>query len=189
MRKLAGILRSKPQLIDLAIIGAVSTHLLLYVLVPDFNYYLSPLTDSRKVDMVHNLYLGLLGPASIVAGLAGVVITFALSSSSERFKQLRADGGRPLQRTWISSSLSAMIAVAASIAASMLVILDKPAIATFAFEAALLFLLHGTARLLWILYKLIGVQRIDDRMESDEAKWFKLEHFPRQPRKSSQMDD
>ncbi len=180
MRKLAGVVRSKPQLIDLGIAIVVLLHAGLYFVVPNFGFYLSPLATEENKSLVHDLYLGLLGPASIIAGLAGVVITFALSSTSERFKRLRAEGGKSLQRTWISSSLSAMVAVAASIAASLLLILGHAVMATFAFETALLFLLHGAARLLWILYQLIAVQRVDDRVEADQSNSYKLHNLPRQ---------
>lgn len=178
MEALAGILRSRPQLVDLAILVCVTAHFAAFLVIPEFWFYLSPFAREENQNQVHDLYLGLLGPASIIAGLAGVVITFALSSPSERFKKLRANGGKALQRTWISSSLSAMVAVVASITASTVLIFGQPAIATFAFEAAIMFLLHGAIRLLWILYKLIGVQRIEDRVESDKSNTFKLKNLP-----------
>lgn len=178
MASFTGVLRSKPQLVDGAILVAVLLHLALFLVIPNFRFFLRPLASPDKGDWVHDLYLGLLGPASIIAGLAGVVITFALSSMSERFKVLRAQGGKALQRTWISSSLSALLAALAGIIASMLLISGQAELATFFFEAALLWLAHGAIRLLWILYKLIGVQRIDDLVEADSNSGFKHSEFP-----------
>lgn len=121
----------------------------------------TPLATAEQ-GTVRDLYVAMLGPSAIVAGFAGVVVVFGLTTDSLRFRKFRADAGDSLKRTWVASSLSGFVAGLAFVAACILSIAGAQVTAPFAFELGLLLLVHGGWRLLWILHALIGIKATDD---------------------------
>lgn len=177
MKRLTGFLRGQPFWIDVAIVVLVGLHL--YATWREWlpNVW-EALADAKDQGQVQAIYLSMLGPAAIVSGFAGVVVVFGITATSDRFKQFRAQAGRSLRRTWVSSSLSGFEAVAFAVAAALLSLSGLPFAAPFAFEASLLLLLHGALRLVWILAQMIGIVRADDVIATDRAKTFKLSSLP-----------
>ncbi|MGP5484845.1 hypothetical protein ACTXMZ_17915 [Brachybacterium alimentarium] len=184
MGRLKGFLRGQPYWIDGGILGIVVLHFAATWLrwVPNAWVALSTADDQSLVQAV---YLGMLGPAAIVAGFAGVVVVFGITASSERFKKFRAQAGQSLRRTWVASSLSGFEAVAFAIAAALLSISGFTLMAAFAFEASLFLLLHGAIRLIWILSQMIGIVRADDIVDTESTNSFKLSSLPKTDRPDS----
>lgn len=178
MKRLQGFLRGQPFWVDGGIIVLVGLHL--YATWREWvpNIW-EALAEPTKQSQAQAIYLGLLGPAAIVAGFAGVVVVFGITASTDRFKRFRAQAGRSLRRTWVSSSLSGFEAVALAVAAALLSVSGMPFVAPFAFEASLLLLLHGSIRLVWILAQMIGIVRADDVVATDQANTFKLSSLPK----------
>jgi len=183
MGRLKGFLRGQPFWIDGGIVALVGVHL--YATWREWipNVW-EALSEPANQSQAQAIYLGMLGPAAIVAGFAGVVVVFGITASSERFKRFRAQAGRSLRRTWVSSSLSGFEAVALAVAAALLSVSGLTFIAPFAFEASLLLLLHGSIRLVWILSQMIGIVRADDVVATDEANTFKLSSLPGNKKKA-----
>ncbi len=176
MERLKGFLRGQPYWVDGGIIALVALHF--YATFAEWipNIW-EALTDGARQSQAQAIYLGILGPAAIVAGFAGVVVVFGITASSERFRRFRAQAGRSLRRTWVSSSLSGFEAVALSVTAALLSVSGLLLAAPFAFEASLLLLLHGSIRLVWILSQMIGIVRADDVVATDKSNTFKLSNL------------
>lgn len=177
MEWMRGFLRGQPFWIDGVAIVLVGIHFFVTWREWIPNVW-EALAEPTAQSAAQAIYLGMLGPAAIVAGFAGVVIVFGITASSERFRAFRAGAGKSLRRTWISSSLSGFEAVGFAIVAALLSVSDLTFLAPFAFEASLLLLIHGTLRLIWILTQMIGIVRADDVTATDEAHTFKLSSLP-----------
>lgn len=184
MERFKGFLRGQPYWIDVGILAIVVLHFVGTWLGWLPNVW-AALSDPANQEQAQAIYLGMLGPAAIVAGFAGVVVVFGITASSDRFKQFRAKAGRSLRRTWVASSLSGFGAVALAIAAALLSVSGLMLEAAFAFEASLLLLLHGAARLVWILSQMIGIVRADDIVDTDKANTFKLASLPSSKKSAS----
>lgn len=177
MERLKGFLRGQPFWLDGAIVVVVAAHFLVSWLDLIPNVW-TALSDPANQDAARSIYLGMLGPAAIVAGFAGVVVVFGLTAASDRFRAFRANAGKSLRRTWVSSSLSGFAAVALSVAAALFSVAGLPLLAAYIFEASLVLLLHGSVRLLWILSQMIGIVRADDVTQTDKSKTFRLDRLP-----------
>lgn len=174
---LKGFLRGQPFWIDGGILILVALHFIATLLGWTPNVWRA-LSEPSAQSQAQAIYLGVLQPAAIVAGFAGVVVVFGLTASSDRFKRFRAQAGRSLRRTWVSSSLSGFEAVALAVVAALLSVSGLMLVAPFAFEASLLLLLHGSIRLVWILSQMIGIVRADDVTATEKATEFKLSSLP-----------
>lgn len=177
MRWMRGVLRGQPFWIDGFAIVLVGLHFVATWRGWTPNVW-AALSEPTAQSAAQAIYLGMLGPAAIVAGFAGVVVVFGITASSERFRKFRAKAGKSLRRTWVSSSLSGFEAVGFSVAAALLSVSGLTLLASFAFEASLLLLIHGTLRLIWILAQMIGIVRADDVVATDQASSFKLSSLP-----------
>jgi hypothetical protein len=177
MERLKGFLRGQPFWIDIGIVVLVGVHFVASWLEWVPNVW-TALSDPANQEAARSIYLGMLGPAAIVAGFAGVVVVFGLTATSDRFRTFRANAGNSLRRTWVSSSLSGFEAVALSVAAALLSVAGLPLLAAYVFEASLLLLLHGSLRLVWILAQMIGVVRADDVVSTDRAKTYRIDRLP-----------
>lgn len=116
-----------------------------------------------------SIYLGFVGAASIVAGFAGVVVVFGLSGSSPKFRQFRLVGGRALAQNWTSTIASGFTAAGLSLVSALLTIADVSALAPWFFELAILLLVHGSIRLIWLMRGLVGAVTADDVLKEREA--------------------
>ncbi|MDJ0350606.1 hypothetical protein [Cryobacterium sp. PH29-G1] len=135
----------------------------------------SGLIDRADQGPVQALYLALLGPAAIVAGFAGVVVVFGLTANGDRFQKFRADAGPALTRTWVASTLSGFEAVVLGLTAAVLSVVGVPWLAPSFFELALLVLIHGALRLVWILSALIGIVRAEDITNTDATNVYSMD--------------
>jgi len=178
MRRLRAFVREQPFWVDLIALALVGVHATLTALGWLPNVW-AVLEGSKRVEGAQALYLGMLGPAAIVAGFAGVVVVFGLSAGSTRFSEFRAKAGQSLKRTWVASTLAGFEAAGLCTAATVINWIDEIQwLAPFAFELALWLLLHGSGRLVWILSEMIGITRADDVKATDEAKVYPVSHLP-----------
>ena len=177
MERLKGFLRGQPFWIDGGIVILVGLHFVASWLDWIPNVW-TALSDPSKQGAAQAIYLGMLGPAAIVAGFAGVVVVFGLTATSDRFRAFRANAGDSLRRTWVSSSLSGFEAVGLAVVAALLSVSALPLLAAYVFEASLLILLHGSLRLVWILAQMIGIVRADDVVSTDKGKTYRIDRLP-----------
>jgi hypothetical protein len=124
------------------------------------------LTRSASVGNASVLFLGGATVAAMVAGFAGVVVVFALSSTSDRVQVFRRAGGRRLLSNWTSPVSVAFLAAALSLAASYLCLVHARGWAWW-FELSLLYLTHGAVRLLWLLRTLARIVASDDKGDAE----------------------
>jgi len=103
--------------------------------------------------------------ASLVAGFAGVVVIFGLTSESPRFRRLRLRAGRNLRSNWTSVVTAAFLGAFIAWTDVVLTILGREWAAAVGTEAAILLCAHAAARLRWLL------RRLADVVGADDATW------------------
>ncbi|GAA2748768.1 hypothetical protein [Amnibacterium kyonggiense] len=125
---------------------------------------------ATDVAVASPIYLALLGPAAIVGGFSGVVIIYGLQSDSPRFRKFRIDAGASLKRTWTSTATAGFWAAACSGVAAVLATSNELSwLAPWFFELGIVFLAHGSLRLIWILRNLVETVHADD-IEREQKK-------------------
>lgn len=177
MKRVRRLLREEPFKVDAILAVAVAVHATLSLLGVLPNIW-AALSGARNLAEAQAIYLAILGPASIVAGFAGVVVVFGLSAGSSRFRKFRSMAGASLKRTWVASTLSGFVAAALCVVASVVNLTDWSGVAPFLLELSLLVLAHGAIRLVWILSEMIGITRVDDAKATDEASKFPVSRLP-----------
>lgn len=177
MKRVRRFVREEPFKVDalLALIVVAHAAFSLLGLMPNI---WAALTGAGNRGEAQAIYLAILGPASIVAGFAGVVVVFGLSAGSSRFRKFRSHAGASLKRTWVASTLSGFVAAALCILASIVNLTDWASGAPFLLELSLFILAHGAIRLVWILSEMIGITRVDDAKATDEASKFPISQLP-----------
>lgn len=177
-------LHDHPFRVDVAVLALVAIHWALTVPTYPARWKIPSLPNlwsgiaTAEPGTARDLYAAMLGPSAIVAGFAGVVVVFGLTSDAPRFRKFRADAGDSLKRTWVSSSLSGFLAGLAFVLAALLSFAGASESAPFLFEAGLLVLIHGAARLVWILRALIGIKTADDEQAVRQDSEVKLDRMP-----------
>jgi hypothetical protein len=109
-----------------------------------------------------SIYLSVLSVSALVAGFAGVVVVFGLSSQPEAFRKLRVKAGTALTHNWVSVSNSGFIGSGLALLSVLLLYSPWRSSAVWFFELAILFYLSGILRLLWLLRSLISIVQADD---------------------------
>lgn len=167
---LARLARDKPQLVTLGItvlvvINALFGHYALHVISPG-----RALVKHSSPGDAAALFLGGATVAAMVAGLAGVVVVFALSAPGKRVRTFRLKGGQPLLSNWTSAVVVSFIAALLCLIASFLRLIDARGWG-WLFELAVLLQMHAAVRLIWLLRKLAEIVAAEDRTatEDDEA--------------------
>ena len=146
----------------------VATHALVCIRWPKLGLWhaLGGAADLSEVPV----YLGLSGTAAFVGGFAGVVIVFALSSSSDKFIKFRRRARRSLRANSISIISSSLTAAAIAVGAAIVATAGKREFATWMFELSAVILIHGSVRMVWFLRVLIGVVETDDERRETERR-------------------
>lgn len=118
-----------------------------------------------------SIYLAVLSVSAVVAGFAGVVVVFGLSSQPQAFRRLRAQAGSALTRNWISVSNSGFISSGLALISVLVLYSAWKPIAVWFFELAILVCCNGVLRLLWLLKSLIRIVQADDiRLTQQEGE-------------------
>lgn len=167
LRWLNGWLQDDPRSVTLALTVLVALH---GIVGHFWVHAISPghvLSRSATAGDVSVLFLGGATVAAMVAGLAGVVVVFALSSPGKRVRTFRLEGGGSLLANWTSAVAVSFTAAGLSLLASYLR-LARDRGWGWTFELALLLLLHGALRLLWLLRKLALIVSADDKIAAEE---------------------
>ncbi|MGH4013630.1 MAG: hypothetical protein ACRDSL_06785 [Pseudonocardiaceae bacterium] len=118
--------------------------------------------DVDTTSVAVTLYLGTAGAAAIVAGLAGVILVFVIGSPSPRLRQFRDAAGEPLRKTWTTVVAEPFAATFLGILAAITQTTSGRTAAPWLFELAIVLLVHGTLRLLWLLREMVAIVRADD---------------------------
>lgn len=161
MRGLVNAVKNHPPLGTALILIAVLLHRTLYYVVP------LPLPDvvaatENSPDAALATFLGFAAVVAILAGFAGVVIVFALSAGSERFVLLRHGGADRLEANWVSPVATSFAAAFGCLGCAVLSMTSHPAWAWWLFEFLLLISALASARLMWLLRRLVVLVREDD---------------------------
>lgn len=136
------------------------------------------------------LYLGAAAAAAIVAGFASVVIVFTIGATSPRLRLFRKLAGEPLRGTWLVVVAEPLAATFLGILASVTQMTSGKNVAPWMFELAVVLLVHGSYRLIWILRELISIVNADDELESAKKKEVKLDKiFPSKETASKESRD
>ncbi|MBF6446567.1 hypothetical protein IU429_02680 [Nocardia elegans] len=151
--------------IAIGLVVAVVMHAALTFLWKWLNPYKSLAVDTNTGTAV-TLYLGAAAAAAIVAGFAGVVIVFAIGSTSRRVRIFRFRAGEALQGAWIAVVAEPFAATLLGFIAAIVQLTSGRQIAPWFFELALALLAHGGVLLLWILNHLMEIVYADD-VEAD----------------------
>lgn len=156
-----------PWSVNIALVVLVALHAVPSMLGVIPNVW-SALADADAA-VATSVYLGFLGAASIVAGFAGVVVIFGLSGESAKFRQFRLVGGLALSRNWISTIASGFLAAGLALVAALLALSGAGAFSPWFFELGILFLIHGSVRLIWLMKGLVHAVAADDALKERQA--------------------
>ena len=176
MKRVKAFVSDQPFMVDLLLLGSTVVHFVITMLGLVPNIWAGLLGSDQGPTQA--LYLGVLQPAAVVAGFAGVVVIFGLTADAERFRTFRANAGNSLKRTWVSSTLSGFEACLLCIVAASLSVAGLASIGPWLFELALLALIHGSLRLVWILSGLIGIVWAEDVKKTQDAAVYRVEELP-----------
>lgn len=164
-----GAIKDHPWIITAFAFLIVATHWFLV-----YREVLPSPWDAYEVDsnQAVSIFLGSASASAIVAGFAGVVVVFGLTAQGRKFRELRVNAGRSLGRNWTSSSVSGFVAAGLSLFAALLASLGDFTWSPWLFEWSLLLLIHGTARIIWLLRVLMSAvaqQDIKDAQTENEV--------------------
>lgn len=176
------LLQDRPFLVSLAIACTVGLHSAVSSLwLTSLNPYKS-LPESANSSTSVTLYLGAAAASAIVAGFAGVVIVFTVGSASPRVRMFRYQAGRQLRANWLVVIAEPLIATLLGILASIVQMTSGKPASPWLFELAMGLLIHGAARLLWVLKLLTEVVNADDVIvEREQLKPSLDEMFGEEP--------
>src|SRR4051812_8410194 len=107
VRRAWGVLKDYPLAVSGLLCAGVGIHLLLYPVVHVLPDIPGEMANSAQA---WSIYLGFAGVVAITAGFTGVVVVFALSSTSDRFVRLRHLAGERLEANWVSPIATALTA-------------------------------------------------------------------------------
>lgn len=122
--------------------------------------------------------LAVVGTGALLAGFAGVVVVFGLQNNSERFRRLRRKGAKELQANWSAMSSSGFWTMGIALLSSLAFSGGWFLLGAMSLELALLFLAHGSVRLMWMFRLLIGVVGADDALADQRDKTLRTEDLP-----------
>lgn len=166
----SAFIKDDPGKVNLALCVIVLLHWLLDAL-PDFPHIWHGLIEA-SVDQQSSIFLAILSVSAMVAGFAGVVVVFGLSTV-DILRKLRASAGKALTRNWISVSNAGFLGTGLALIAVLVLYSPLKHAAVWFFELAILICLNGILRLLWLLKSLIKLVQADDikkEQEEDEIK-------------------
>lgn len=173
-RTLADILTDYPSVVTVAIVALAALQLLVSLKLPYLNVAhalaTSDVEDVRSA--LSSLALGVAGVSALVGGFAGVVVVFGLGTENDRFRLLRAQGGRRLRASWISVVLSSFASAFGAVIAAVTVVAFDPEVAMWILELCVAIAAHGAIRLTTLL---AGLAKIVDSNDEDAATKERLE--------------
>ncbi|MBC7594730.1 MAG: hypothetical protein H7288_12450 [Kineosporiaceae bacterium] len=172
----------RPRTVTGVLVVIVGVHALLARfttgVIPTFAHAL------RNADGVSELYLGAAAFVGMVGGFAGVLVVFAMTQGLRRFSVLRVAGGEALEANWIHPITITLSAGFLLLAAAFCQMTDRATYGTWLFELAILLALHGSARLVWLLSRLVTAVRLQD-VDDLQPKATLAQAVPNAPRRVS----
>lgn len=163
--------QDRPGLISVSLVMAVTGHALLARPYQWVNPYKALQTDDKDtIGVAVTIYLGTAGAAAIVAGLAGVILVFVIGSPSARLCSFRDAAGTPLRKTWTTIIAEPFTATLLGILAAITQTTPGRSVAPWLFEVAIVLLVHGALRLLWLLQEMVAIVGADDHEATREER-------------------
>lgn len=131
----------------------------------------SPAAYLRNVEVSEtfsSVALGLSSAAAMAAGLAGVVIVFALSTNSRAFRRMRAQATGKLRLSLLWPTCAAFASAGVSLVAALLASGPDASWAFWPAAIASFWLVHAVIRFLWLLDSLAQIVLGDDKRAAQE---------------------
>lgn len=164
-RRVRIAVQDHPLRVTLALAAVVAAHAVVgWRWWPWVNPFKKIATDDQQVGTAVTIYLGTAGAAALVAGFAGVVLVFTIGAQTPRVRMFRDRGGRSLQRNWIAVVAEPFAATLLGIIAAVTQLTAGRPVAPWLFEFAVVMLVHGAIRLLWLLRELVRIVAADDQL-------------------------
>ena len=116
---------------------------------------------------VTELYIGATAASTIAASLSAAVVLYGVTHDSPSLRMLRTEAGPSLARNWTSALAFGLISALLCLLAAALNIGGYGEWAFWAFVLAVLWLIHGSWRTIWLLRALILAARADDAPKYD----------------------
>jgi hypothetical protein len=170
--------QDQPGPISISLVVAVAAHGLLtgpYQWLNPFKGLQAGDKDTTSTAVT--IYLGTAGAASIVAGLAGVILVFVIGSPSPRLRRFRDTASKPLRKTWTTVVAEPFAAALLGILASITQTASGRIAAPWLFELGIVLLVHGTLRLLWLLREMVAIVGADDHEATRDDKAIPLDEI------------
>jgi hypothetical protein len=160
------LLQERPQRLNAFIVLFVGVHVVSTALgfLPDVWAGLH-----LNVELSRTIYTAVTAAGAMMAGFAGIVVIFGLTSGSERFRRFRHRASGSLQRTWSTVSSAGFWSMGLGFSCLLLSAGNLDRAATWVLEVALLLLAHSSVRLIWILNVLVGIVAVEDEV-ADKAQ-------------------
>lgn len=175
LKKMKGLAQDHPKYITVALFVAVLAHAMLTF----YGYIDNTWAGFLQSDSRISVYLAACSVAAIVAGFAGVVVTFGLTAQGKRFRVLRANAGKHLGDNWASTSISGFTAAGLGLLAAILDASGLELFGPWILELSLLILIHGTIRIIWLLRNLADITgfRDEEAVERSQRTTVTDEYF------------
>lgn len=165
MSRWLGKFKDYPGLTTLALGVLVVMHLAFY----DVGSLLPDVADEMaNSNAAWSIYMGFAGVVAISAGFAGVIIIFALGSTSPSFVRMRVKGGKRMEANWVSPVATSLFAAFGCGMCAVLRVADQGLLAWWIFEFLALLAAAAAVRLVWLFRRLVRIVSEDDRRDEDE---------------------
>lgn len=157
--KAMGRAQDRPGLVNVCLLAAVgiAAGLVLFGVVPNAWLY-----HWAKLPGVTELYIGATAASTIAATLSAAVVLYGVTHDSPSLRELRTAAGQSLARNWTSALAFGMISAVLCLTAAALNIGGLGDWAFWGFILAVLWLVHGSWRTVWLLRALILAASADD---------------------------
>jgi hypothetical protein len=172
----SAFVQDRPGLVSLGLMLAVAGHGLLTWPYPWLNPFKGLQAENTgTTSTAAAIYLGTSGAATIVAGLAGVILVFVIGSPSPRLRAFRDAAGKPLHTTWTTVVAEPFAAALLGILAAITQTTSGRIAAPWLFELGIVLLVHGSLRLIWLLRGLVAIVGADDHEATRNDKAIPLD--------------
>lgn len=166
---LIGWIQDRPEVVSIGLTILVGAHLVASWWWSWLNPFKS-MAGAEGGGTAVAIYAGTTAAGAVVAGFVGVVLIFTISAQGARIRMFRDRGGASLRRTWIVVVAEPFAATFLGIIAAVAQTTSGRVVAPFLFELAVVLLVHGALRLIWLLSELVRIVAADDNLVAENER-------------------